>query len=459
MLPNKLKYQGKVQSAAARSYRANIRPTTGGTFGLGDTIEFAIPTKANLVMVPTENYLRFDVTITNKSGAASTYRLDKCGWHGLIQRVRGWNGSNNLEDINNYNMLAAMLYDLQISDDNIKFKQSIMTGTRSDTTVTYTTGAAFVANTGNILQPKSVNSGALISNSLANNGTSTSQTPCLNLISMFGSLSNSVYFPLFACTSDSLRLEIQLVDSIFKFCCCTSSANQSTIAVTNVEFICNMIELSDEAMSIIINSIQGSPLQFVSNSIKNYATSIAVTNTSAYTNNFIINARNSSLKTILVSRRDQGFGADTYFPFSSVKAGLSQYNFSLGSIVVPPKAPTKIPEMFAELIKAVGSISDVLYTPSIGIDDYDVASSTASAIATDPNYATVSSASFYIGLDLENFTNAPKDTIFAGYNSNTDIITLQEQGTSNFTGTLRYDAFAIFDQVFVFENDVCSVRN
>jgi hypothetical protein len=459
MLPQKLKYQSNVKPAYARSYRANIRPTSGGPFQLNDTIEFAIPTKANLVMVPTENYLRFDVAVTNASGAVSTYRLDKCGWHGVISRIRGWSGSNPLEDINNYNMLAAMLFDLQLSDDNIKFKQTILAGTRSDVTTTYTTGGAFVAAQANILNSRSVNSGALIAANLANNGVSTTQTPCLNLISMFGSLGNSTYFPLFACTSDSLRLEIQLVDSISKFCSCTSA--NGTISITNVEFVVNMIELSDEAMGVVVKSLDGKPLQFVSTSIKNHSSSIPMTNGSDYTNNFIINAKQASLKSLLIARRDKGFGAATFFPFSSVKAGISQYQFSLGSVVVPPKPPTKISECYSELIKAAGSISDVLYTPSIGVEDYDTnaASSTACVIASDVGYASVRSSSFYLGLDLENYTNGSKDSVFAGYNSNSDIITLQEQGTSNFTGTLRYDAFAFFDQVFVFENDVCSVKN
>jgi hypothetical protein len=457
MLPKNLIYQKKVHGAPARSYRANIRPTTGGTFGLGDTIEFDIPTKANLVMVPTENYLRFDVAITNSSGAASTYRLDTCGWHGLIQRIRGWHGSNNLEDTNNYGQLAKMLYDLQMSDDNIKGKQTLLTGTRSDTVTTYTTGATFSASTTSILSSRTVNSGGLISASLANAGTSTVQSPCLNLISMFGSLCNQVYFPLFACSSNSLRLEIQLADAIQKFCCCTSGTG--TITVTNVEFVCNMIELSDDAITTIKQSLQDMPLQFVMNSIRNFATSIAVTNTAAYTNTFTINAKYASIKSILVSRRDQNLGTATYFPFSSSKVGLQQYQFAVGSIVLPPKAPTKISEMFAELIKTTGSISDVLYTPAIGVDDYNVDLSVASVIATDPNYATVGSNAFYIGLDLENFPNAPKDSIFSGWNANTDTIVLQEQGTATITGTLRYDAYAIIDQVFVFDKDTCFVKN
>ncbi len=77
------------------------------------------------------------------------------------------------------------------------------------------------------------------------------------------------------------------------------------------------------------------------------------------------------------------------------------------------------------------------------------------------NYAstTTGSGSFYIGLDLENYVSAPKDSIFAGYNSNTDdiyaIMNFAAQGAAQ---NARFDAFAMFDCVLVFEHNTCYVR-
>ena len=133
MLPKNLKYGSKVESAPARSSRANIAPQNGTSgYNLGDIININIPTRANLVMVPTENYLKFDFKITNTSGAASTYRWDSCGAHGLIQRIRVYHGSNLLEDIDNYGLLAKMLFDLQVPTDATYGKYNVMCGTRSD---------------------------------------------------------------------------------------------------------------------------------------------------------------------------------------------------------------------------------------------------------------------------------------------------------------------------------------
>ena len=100
MLPKNLKYGNKIESAPSKSYRSNIQPQNGtGPYSLGDTITINIPTRANLVLATTESVLKFNVTL--KAGAASAFRWDSCGAHGIIQRIRVWHGSNLLEDIDN----------------------------------------------------------------------------------------------------------------------------------------------------------------------------------------------------------------------------------------------------------------------------------------------------------------------------------------------------------------------
>ena len=113
MLPKTLKYGSKVESAMARSSRVNIAPQNGtGNYVLGDTIILNIPTRNNLVLAPTESYLKFNVTVTS-SAANNAFRWDSCSAHGLLQRVRIFHGSNLIQDIDNYGLLAKMLFDLQ----------------------------------------------------------------------------------------------------------------------------------------------------------------------------------------------------------------------------------------------------------------------------------------------------------------------------------------------------------
>ena len=262
--------------------------------------------------------------------------------------------------------------------------------------------------------------------------------------------------------SAPLRLEIQLQDQLQKILTCV--AGTGTMIIDNVEYVANFIELSDEAVNMIVESQQGEPLQFVLPSWRNYQfTSNVVANTSI---NMPIPAKFSSLKSLFVCQRDR-HAQVKYAPQSSVSSGLASYQFRLGSNIVPAKAPSTTAEYFAECLKAIGSMCDVYHSPSIDFTSYSTLQTTQEAAQTGNAlypYSIVSgvnqSGSFYIGLDLENYANAPKDSIFAGYNSNTDDIyaVLSYGGTVAASGSLRLDAFALFDQVLVFANGTAFTR-
>ena len=133
MLPKNLRYGSKVESASAKSYRSNIAPMNGtGTYGFNDTIIVNIPTRNNLVLVPTESYLKFNIAFTNGGTGSNSLRWDSCGAHGIIQRIRIYHGSNLLQDVDNYGLLANMLFDLQVPTDACYGKFNILAGTRND---------------------------------------------------------------------------------------------------------------------------------------------------------------------------------------------------------------------------------------------------------------------------------------------------------------------------------------
>jgi hypothetical protein len=493
MLPKQLKYGSKIESAAAKSFRSNIAPQNGtGPYNLGDTIIFNIPTRANLVMAPSESYLKW--TVQNFSTAApSAIRWDKCGSHGLIQRIRIYHGSNLIQDIDSYGMLAKMMFDLQSPTDVNYNKQNIMCGTRADLVVT-TIGVGAVA-AGNAtpailpitLQAKQITSGeGLVSTAYAPSyvtGVGDITQPviyCLNLISLIGTLCPNNYLPLFAMTSAPLRVEIQLVfadvqavNTITVTGHNNANGNNAGL-VSNVEFIASMIELGDEAMQMIQSSLGDSPLQFVFGDYKNFQSSYSLTTASAPQITFPIPAKFSSLKSLFITQRDQGTGALSYFPFSSVNYGLQNYVFRVGPTIIPSKPVDDITSMFSELTKAIGSMSDLNFSPSIRKSSYITSLSLPNNLVLEANNASsVISGSFYIGLDLENYVNSHKDTFFAGWNSNTDDIyfignyntnTVANGGTTNYSGAalptsvIRYDAYAHFDSVIVFENGTCYVR-
>ena len=460
MLPKNLKFGSKVESASARSYRSNIAPQNGtGTYNLGDTIIVNVPTRNNLCLVPTESYLKFDARVTSAANG-NVARWDSCGAHGLIQRIRIFHGSNLLQDIDNYGLLAKMMFDLQVPADASYGKYNVLSGTRNDLVTTNaviaTPDGADAGTTQTLANALKVFlSGTSTSANQANSGESlgtiaqaapVTNTYCLNLISLLGTLCSQNYLPLFAMTSAPLRMEIQLVDSGFKALAASSAV--ASIGITNCEYIANFIELSDNAMSMVYSSLQGQPLQFVVPDYRNYQFAAALQN--AITQVAMpIPAKFSSLKSLFITCRESGnINTATFFPYSCVSRTITDYTFRVGSQLMPTKAVNTIQEMFAEVLKASGSMSDLSYQPSIEKASYGLVASVANNVG-----GSVHSGSFYIGLDLENYATAPKDTIFAGYNSNTDdiyaIMTFPAQGGVVNT---RFDAFALFDEVLVFEN-------
>ncbi len=120
-------------------------------------------------------------------------------------------------------------------------------------------------------------------------------------------------------------------------------------------------------------------------------------------------------------------------------------------------------------------MSDLHFTPSIRKSSYLISASVANTDVLEANNASnVISGSFYVGIDLENYVSANKDSLFAGYNSNTDDIyfignyntnanavlapNLNYSGAALPTGVIRYDAYAHYDCVIVFENGTAYCR-
>ena len=294
MIPKNLKYGSKVESAVARSSRVNIAPQNGtSTYGLGDTIIINLPTRNNLVLVPTEKYLKFKCLLTSGVGA-NAFRWDSCGAHGLIQRIRVFHGSNLIQDIDNYGLLAKMLFDLQMPTDATYGKMNMLAGTRGDLILT----SAVATQTTSVVQ---INSGERIGGvgALVANAGTVNDTYCLNLISLVGSLCSANYIPLFGMTSAPLRVEIQLVDTLYKgisVLASTGAGDAGTLAISNCEYVANFIELGDQAMSVIVNSLEGQPLQFVVPDFRNYQYSLSLTQNTSTQVAFPIPAKFSSLK-------------------------------------------------------------------------------------------------------------------------------------------------------------------
>ena len=359
-----------------------------------------------------------------------------------------------MEDLDSYAMCAANLISLQKSNGASKGKYNINTGMRADDVVNGNTGEVISNPAGERLNVGLEFPAAII----AANSITTARTYTINLLSILGSLGNQ-YVPLFGMTSSPLRLELQLVASPAMFCNC-DTVLPASFSLTNVEYIASFIDLSDSAMSIINQSLNGQPLQYVIPSYRNYVYNNTITNAVTTQISAPVPAKFSSLKHIICAMRSKSAGAITFFPLSSCHFGLSQYTIRLGSKVIPSKAPASIAEYFSEVCKCVASLSDLTHCPNMNMYSYNSPVSLADTETYNQVAGTTSlSSNFMIGVDMETYANADKESIFSGYNTNTDDIFWQFQfDGSQATTLVRFDFFALYDSLLICENGTAYVK-
>jgi hypothetical protein len=461
MLPKNLKYGNKVEAAMARSYTSNLQPN--GALGgyLKNTVTtIYIPTGRNLTLVGPESVLKFRV----KSLGTGNGRLDSCGAHGFIQRIRVFHGSNMLEDTDQYGQLAKIYFDMQVSSDACFGKYSILAGTRSDMYVQQytTTLPADASDIGTNNTLTNAIKAAMLTGSYGvniNNGELIEENDeyvyTLSLISILGTLSSANYFPLFACTGAQLRLEIQWAPSIQAVGAFPSTT--TGFQIDDVEFIASYLALSDTAMGIIASGLNG-PLSFTTQGVRNYNYSYALANGTTTLVNVPIPAKFGSVKSIITTVRDTARAVNTalYYPFSSTMFGLNNYYFKIGSnSSIPSIAPNTEPQFFCEALKAVSSISDLNHHPSIDLPSYTLDQPIINT-STTIDIGSVTSGCFYTGLDLENYAESDKSTIYTGYNTNqADVFQVMNFTSPAAIASARFDSFVMFDQEIIFENDTC----
>lgn len=469
MIPTNLKYQSKVESAPSRRYRSNIQPQNGSGssssgYGTGSTIIINIPTRNNLALIPSESVLKFSTTMTT-TAIARIANFDSHGAHGYINRLRVFHGSNLLQDIQDYHVLAKALYDFQVPLDATQGRFSATTGTNNDTVgslvniANNTAGSADL--TGGLISSKPINRGKsyvngalLTSASTLANGSVITDNFSINLISLVGALAGGKYLPLFEMSSSPLRVEITLasaVNQVFNF----DAGTPANFTLYNVEYIAEFLELPDSAIQAI-KAGSSSPLQMVIPDYRTYATSTVLQNSVTQVS-VPIAAKFSSLKSIVVSQRPTT-GATGLYPTSSSSFNLQSYTFRIGSEVLPSTAPSTLPDFFNEACKCFGSLADLNYQPSIDVDAFNGLYSQA-AMTLYGQGQSLNSGSFLAGIDLESYQNADKSTIFSGLNTNNSDIFYQP--IHNATGAnqaITYTAMACFDSVLVCENGVAYVR-
>ena len=430
-LPKQCLYTNKINSSYAKNYNAAIAPVNGTAYSLGETIILNIPTGYNTVSSAKDSILKFNLNLRGGATLPTSCNFNRCGAFGLIQRLRIFHGSVLLSDIDNYSCLMEMLLNAQLSGDIMGGKMEIMAGCGPYIGTSLLNDAT---------QP---NRPILVIN------TDVSFPFAIPLMSIL-SLSNN-YVPLFALTGSPLRIEIQLVSNIQTFLIC--DANYPTTAtirsvIDQVEYVANMMELSDSGMAMVKSAIGDGPVNWVVQDYRNYAFNSTLKQTET-TLSVPIPAKFNSINSLFMAFRLQTntSGAVTFSATESCQFSLTDYFFRIGSRTVPTKPPSTIPEFFTEFLRAIGSATDINHECNLRLSQYAQPIPTASDITT---------ACFYLGIDLESYSSTPLDTVYSGLNTSTDDIFanlrfLAQSADRN----IRIDTYALYDVLITIENGQC----
>ncbi len=341
--------------------------------------------------------------------------------------VYRFHGSTLLEDIDNYGNLVAQLCTHQRSADNVSYKGSITEGFEESCAVS-------IGNVYNInaLRGRRISNQSYVAGGggadIAAGGVTVSQTFCIPLVSILGSLGDK-YLPLFAMTSAPLRLELQMVaNAQIPLVALTAFAG---FTLSNVEFNGSFIELSDQALNVIQSSQMGAPLTMAvdryANLVYNAQLQNAVTNVSAP-----VPFKYSSVQAIINTIRQHSAGVVTFDAFGSNNFNISEYWYQFGSESLPTRHPgtstTGIPDrstMFNYYCSALGSPYALDYSPLISLYTYDTLTNpvaTTETPNTTANNLTSIAASFGLAQELVSFPSASQDQMFSGRNTSTEDI-------------------------------------
>jgi hypothetical protein len=331
-----------------------------------------------------------------------------------------------ISDWDNYNNLLDMLITCQQSTDTVTGKYALLAGT----------GDARGQSVGAIT---------------ANTDTAT-VFYCLPFVSLL-SLSQQ-YIPLFKLSGAPLRIELQVVSSASQIVRSIGSVVAPTgkSLLTNIELVCNMIELSDTGLSIVNNAIGNQPLQWVCRDYRNYSQNIILNNADT-TVSIPVPAKFNSLDSLFFSFRPNANGALGFMSNESTRFSMLEYFFRIGSRTIPAKNPNSPAEMFSELLRAFGCVSDVNHETNVSKTSYEKNVAAVITGAGTPASENVI-GSFYVGLDLESYANTNiSDGVYTGTNTSSDDIFFVPRFAANTANTnVRVDSYALYDQLILISN-------
>lgn len=390
-------FDRKAKSLPVKKTRVSLQPSGGNTtFNALEQIEFNIPASRMGQFLNSQNtVLRYKILT-----ADNTAVVDHDG-SCVIQRLEVYNGSQLLENLNNYNVIYSTMMDMQYSNDDFQSALTITHGTD---------------NTGSFLGSVVGADGVEIAMPL--------------LSSVCGMLSSEKMLPLYK-LSNGIRVVLTLSSNT------TALVHAgTTFTISEVYLDTEVVELSSEAIQVVemANKSIGSEIQIPIRQFQNFIYTLNAGTAASTEVVSQIDARFSSCNGILFCPRNATSSATGYSVSSRVNP-YSKFQVRIGSMYYPPKPLEKFNEFYIESQKYLHALSSLDNFGAVENVEY-----------SKKDTATVDNANkFYLALDLEAYPNK-SELLYDGISTiNDSIYIMGTTQTPALINNIQVDCFVNFD--------------
>lgn len=416
----------KRQALSSKSYRTIIPSAQGGKFSLGQTVTINLAGNMSNSFYDFQNsYLMFKVanTHTNK-----THRLEGgCGAYSLIRKLEIISNGTTLESIDNYNVLADMMLDQDSSHSWKNNQGKVLMGTGRS------------KSNGRVLDASQKFCLPLILNCLFNSAKyipafSASQ---IQIKITFDIADNCIVSPNPTLTSDADDTTTPPTAAIYAY----DNALDANIEISEVEFVANVVQLSEDAMQMV-DANTGGLYEMVCDSYRHASSTVTASETSKVVP---CGFSFSSLNRVLIAHRSQKTAhqkAGSVHIGNRYNPALVEATFQINGNNTPARAikgsgtstSEGSAEILAELLIADRALSVFSHDSSLigsnmndGVDTFSLGGG-ASTGKDHTNTGT-----FFIGIDCESVRANDNDKIYAGQNTigATTAVALRYGGGAN----------------------------
>ena len=419
----------KATSVPARKQTVHYQPwnsSSAGGFQAGDTVKINISGSDSQFLNTKMSFLQVKVQAV---GAAA--ELDFSAYS-LFRNLAVYQGSNQLERIESWNALVTSMYTLQGNLSSCGSGDNILYGTGTE--VISSTVAANSVGLSLSAGPTIGSRGFLVPVSPA------SATFCLPLVgsAIFGP--NQRMLPL--CKLNELRLELILEDFAGAF---FTAGLGTGFIITDIRFVAEVVTLDAGVMSMIDEQMSSAgELKISADGWSNFQSSHTLGN---LTNNILISARYSSVKTLMSTFRNSGNRAATKRWVSGrANPNFKSWSYVCGNVRYPYTEITDDIAAYAEAQRALHNLGSL---DSSGIcnrvnwaDAGAGANQSTYLIATDTESQSHKSGQL-AGCGI----NLTKQDCFLSYSMNASLV------------TYTIDTFVNFDVWLVIKDRMLYVQN